>query len=138
MIFQLARYVDWPKDYFKGRQTFNINVLGDSEIHKILNSKLNNRTLKKLKIRVSDSLDLKNSQVVFLGKKSAEIVDLKGKLSQCSCLIIGTKGKNWEVITLKRVKDKIRFEVNLIEAKRRGLYISSRILNLAINVIGKY
>lgn len=143
-IYNFLRFVEWPVN---DNQTSNICVFGIKDIYaSAFNSMAAiSKQGEKLSItlfKITDDLNKLNAcQLIFITDKAeykskAVLEYLKGS----QALTIGESSdfiNNGGMINFIRVKDKVRFEINPEAAEAEGLKISSKVLRIAVRLIGR-
>ncbi len=141
-IHKFIKFIEWPEGSLPSDS--NIIVLGILGKGPMVNAlvKIEGKKVRGLKIvvrKLSGPKELESCNVLFISpseeKSHEEILDqVKGS----NILTVGqTKGfaQKGVIINFVVVDNKIRFEINLNAGAQAGLKISSKLLNLATNVI---
>ncbi len=139
IIYNVAKFVEWPAGALPDpAEPMVLGVLeSDPLAHDlgILTGKsLHGRRLAVKRINRSD--EFKKCQIVFFGPSSRKTAgSILTNLSGLPILTITDEAENFtqggSIINLVSETGKIRFQVNLREARRSGLKISSQLLKLA-------
>lgn len=135
-VFNFTKYIEWP-DEVKNNEVFTIGVLGESDIleplEKIAAQKIIND--KKIDVR-SIGLDDENyyNIIIVARSRTGKLDAIEKKYAGKGVLIISDESARSAAINLVTRDNKIRFEVNQIQAKNGGVKISSQLLALAISV----
>ena len=129
-LSNFAQFVKWPKG---GSGT--IGILGDDPF----GGKLDKALRGKLSIRRSRRAeDLKDCQIVFVAKSErGNVGAIISSLGDANVLTVGDSdgfARQGGVIGFTMDGDKVRFEINSAAARRAGLVISSKLLQLASRV----
>ena len=130
--YQFTKYITWPSDL--KTSTFNIYVSGDDVFAELLGKSLHGREVKGLPVKVSGDMGLAKDghMYIFKNKLSKEQLSL---VETCKCISIGFyKEQKQEDIVLYQSGNSFAFDINHTAIKKRGLYISARLLNLANKV----
>lgn len=136
-IYNFIAFTQWPDSTDK---TVNLCVYGDSgfgdEINKLHGKPVNNRSIRVG--HINDHKELEVCQVVFFSKSVSNnlpnlLKDLQEKpiLTLADSLNATSQGV---AINMSIANEKIVFEINLGNARRSGLNISSKLLQLAVYV----
>jgi hypothetical protein len=141
-IYNFALFVDWPPNAFASDSApFVIGVLGKNPFGEALD-KMQGQSIKGRKVVVralSNAEEGADCQLVFISASE------RGRLHQILALL--RKGHVLTVSDLEgftdaggmvnfvTIEDKVRFEINLKEARSAKLRISSQLLKLARDVI---
>jgi hypothetical protein len=134
-LYNFINYIDWPGSSAGG--TITIGVLGDNPFGPAL-AALNGKSAKGRRIavrEVSQAAELKGCQIAFISssekQRTSQILDT---LTDTRVLTVGeTDGfaERGGMINFISEHNKVRFEINVDAARRRGLTISSELLKLA-------
>lgn len=137
-LLNFARFIYWPEEAFKtAEKKFNICVLGGSpfggSLDKLSSKKIQN---KKIKLRYEKTIDeVKSCHIVYFGETEKEeyesvISDLSGSVTLTVSDINGFS-ENGGMIEFIRVKNKIKFEINIEQSSRSGIKYRSQLLEVA-------
>lgn len=137
-IYKFIKFIEWdnPKHGFDNGNIC-VSVLGKGAINKSIN-KINGKEVKGKKIDLwfIESIDeLKECKILFIPPESNFNSSYKlDYLSSKGVLTIGNQ-KNFSeiggIINLVTIKNKINFEINLEQARKSNIKISSKLLQLA-------
>jgi hypothetical protein len=137
-IYNFIAFTQWPEGI--ADHTINLCLYGEDyfgkEINKLQEKSVGTRSIKVL--RIEDAGQLKQCQVIFFSKSAGD--NLTGILSSLSAAPILTLADNPGAISqgiainMNLVNEKIVFEINLGIARKHGLDISSKLLQLATKV----
>lgn len=144
-LLKFAGFVDWPDEKFPEPETpFRIGVLGADPFGQILDEAVRDRKVgdRPIELRRAASADsLTQCHMVFVSaseeKKLADILEGLHKAHVLSVGDLAGFAEHGGIIYLKKEADKIRFEINLGSARRAGLSLDSKLLNLARTVWGQ-
>ena len=135
-IYQFTNYITWPPDSTK--DAFVISVVGDSKLTRSLEKLAQVKTVKGQKMlihQITDSSQLKRSDIVVIGSSNEKILDeITKKTKGTHALIISfshgfaTKGS---MINFYLDDGRIRFEINRAALEAEKLQASSQLLKLA-------
>ena len=138
-LYNFARYVDWPADHFPAAGgPFVVTVLGEDPFGEALDATLRGRTIRERPLvvrRVARVDDIGDSQILFIG--SSETDDLPRilhKLADAPILTVGETARFAErggMISFRKERDRVGFDINLASAERARLKVSSQLLKLA-------
>ncbi|MES2611511.1 MAG: YfiR family protein [Pseudomonadota bacterium] len=141
-LYKLAGYVEWPEGALgDGDAPFTIGVLGAEPIAEELaqiasGRKVHARPIVVRRLRAGDGLD--GLAVLFVGKaETARLKPLQGRLQSHSVLVVTEDEAGLAlggIINFLLVDRRVRFEVSLEPAEKRGLRLSSRMLAVAQKV----
>jgi len=137
-IYNFIAFTQWPEGV--ANHTINLCIYGEDpfgkEIDKLQEKSVGARSIKVL--RIQNTGQLKQCQVIFFSRSVDD--NLTGILSGLASAPILTLADNPNVISqgiainMNLINDKIVFEINLGIARKNGLDISSKLLQLAIKV----
>ncbi len=137
-LYNFAKFVEWPEDAFAdGSVPLTLCIMGRDPFGSSIRSVEGETFMgRKLVVRRFFSLrEIDNCHILFVSSSEkkrlpAILARMKGKqiLSVADMEGFARRGG---IINLIKVKDRIRFEINIDAARRAGLKISSKLLNLA-------
>lgn len=136
-IYNFIAFTQWPENL---GQTINLCVYGEdffgSEIDKLQNKPVDRRHIRVA--RIDNPEKLAGCQVIFFSKSvSSNLSNLLSSLPGQPILTLADSLNaisQGVVINMKLVNEKIVFEINLGIARKSGLDISSKLLQLAAKV----
>ena len=138
-IHHFTRYIQWPQA--EGLESFDIGILGQSEIAKPLEEIAKKKTVKNIKIAIKylDNIDdLQECEIVFVPASRREELDriLRNIGDKNILTISDTNGfaQRGIAINFIIVQGKMKFELNTRAIERSGLIVSSQLQKLAILV----
>ncbi|MEO7726070.1 MAG: YfiR family protein [Burkholderiales bacterium] len=141
-IFKFPGYVEWPAGTFaRADAPVNIAVVGDDEIAAELAALAAGRTVdgRPLVIKkASGAQSLADANVVFVGRAELARLPQVAKLVQARPVLIVTDApgalNHASMINFVLVQQRVKFEIAVDEAEKRGLKLSSRLLSVAQSV----
>lgn len=137
MLYNFAKFVEWPGDSFGSDNRINFCVVGKSELNAPL-MLMQGKTLKGKSVyvrQINRPNDVGGCQILFIPE--SENARMSAYLQQSSHHKILTVSdleqfaESGGMIGFTEEESKIRFEINLETAHKRGIQISSQLLNLA-------
>lgn len=141
-LYKFADYVDWPEGTFaRPNAPVNIGVAGDEQVAAELSlvaatRAVDGRPLQVRRLREGDSLA--GLHVLFISRgDSARLLPLaRAAPAQPLLLVTETEGglNQGSIVNFVMTGGRVRFEIALDNAERRGLKLSSRLLSVAQNV----
>ncbi len=142
LVYNFAQFTQWPDSTLtNGKTPLRITVFGDSDLTADFDL-IDGRSVDGRKIMVSHTNDpthVSECDILFLADVERDQWPLVfSALGNHPILTIGEMNGFLEaggIINFHLVDGRIRFQVNLDQARHRGLSISSRILKLATSVI---
>lgn len=142
-LYKFAKFVEWPAGTFQDSSSpILIGVLGEDPFGNSLDETVKGKTVdnRRLVIKHANSVgDLMNCQIIFVsasenGRMSKIVDKLKGQ----SILTVGESDRFARlggIINFDMQDNRISLQVNVEEAKRSKLKISSKLLRLA-DIVG--
>lgn len=136
-IYNFIAFTQWPEST---EPAINLCLYGEDyfgqEIDKLQNKSVGTRSIKVVRIRNSDQLP--KCQVIFFSKSvNNTMADIISNLESNPILILADSPNaisQGVTINMSLVNEKIVFEINLGIARKAGLDISSKLLQLAVKV----
>jgi hypothetical protein len=142
-LFNFTHFVEWPSEAFADENApIVIGVLGDDPFGPVLDRIVEGETIKnrKLVIKRSQQIeDLKSCHVLFISKSERNrLGQILNSLDDTSIFTVGDIdgfARRGGITDLFIQGNKVRFEINMQAARRKGLKISSQLLALG-TVVG--
>jgi hypothetical protein len=143
-LYNFAKFVEWPPGSFVGGAApLRICVFGQDPFGEELHNIANNKVINGRKLVVDQVADLaaaRSCHILFItSSKKAEMKQIVESLRGADVLTVGdTKGfaRMGGMINFVLEDNRVRFEVNQTAAEQTGLRISSKLLSVAVLVIG--
>jgi hypothetical protein len=139
-LYNFAKYVEWPETAFP-TGAFRVCVVADAGFVKMVDDIIAGETLAGLPVmrRTPSSPDeARSCNILFVGRAEGRRADpLLVAVRGSHVLTVGDTADfltHGGVVTFVREGDRVRFDVNVGEAQRAGLTISSRLLRVARRV----
>ena len=139
-LYHFGKFVGWPEGALAA-ETFTIAVLGARPVAEELRRIAPGRNVQGRPIQVREIRsiqELGNAQILFINESE------RGRLAR---MLEAVRGKPVLIVTdiedglrhgatinFTIAEQRVRFEVSLGQAKRMGLYLSSRLLDIALRV----
>jgi hypothetical protein len=141
-LYNFGRFVEWPAAVTETQSdSFSICVLGQDPFGPSLNAVLVNETIAGQNVvakQISTPQDAMNCRVLFISSsESARLKQILAALSDTSVLTVSDLPKFTQrggMVQFILEGSRVRFEVNLVTARRAGLTLSSELLKVAVNV----
>lgn len=137
-LYHFTRFVEWPPDTPDDRRRFVVAVLGAEPFGKAVERTLAGKTAgdAPLEVRqISRIEEAEGAKVLFIGaSESKHLTQILDALDGRGVLTIGDGSEFAErggIIGFRTVENKVRLDINLDQATRCGLRISSELLKLA-------
>ena len=137
-VYNFLKFIEWPdKAFAESPSTINLCIVGEDSFDNAMRifegDKVSNKTIE---IKRPKSLqDIKICRVIFISKSEKERLPQILKATRgLNILTIGdtdTFEQQGVIINFSIVENKIRFEIDVNAARRAGIRISSKLLNLA-------
>lgn len=141
-LFNFAKFIEWPGE--ENIDSLFLTVLGEDPFERVLDE-LQGKMIrgKKLKVqRLKSIQELKQSHILFISSSlKLQAPQILRSLEGAPTLTIGEVDgfcQQGGIINLYLDQNKVRFEINLIAAKKAGLKIHSNLLKLAKIVNGDH
>jgi hypothetical protein len=141
-VSKLPQFVEWPEPVLEGRSSFDICVAAPDPFGSDLSALVADETVaqRRLVTRVvSSPADVAACHVLFLPSRGSGPHPLLAAAVNRPVLTVGDGPAFLDqggMIALRVVNGRVRFDVNVDNARRAGLRISSQLLNLALTVRG--
>jgi hypothetical protein len=137
-LYNFTKFVEWPTEATTDSgATFNLCVLGEDPFGKTFDSIQGEKIVnKKLVInRFKELHDIEKCRILFISESEEErLTQILKSLKGLHILTVSdTEGfaQQGVIINFYLEQNKVRFEINVDAARRSGLKISSKLLNLA-------
>jgi hypothetical protein len=141
-VYNFAKFVEWPEGTFAGAtDPIALCVLGENPFGPLLEDAVRDKTVNARQIVVHESKTLSPAvrcHIVFLASGSLD--ESLAALAKRPVLTVSDAESAVErgaIIGLRLEERKVRFEVNLIAAKKARLKLSSQLLKVAARLIGQ-
>jgi hypothetical protein len=139
LLFNFAKFVDWPSSSFAGPQSaFSICIMGADPFGRIIDDSLRGKAIGGHPVaveRARDANEARHCQMVFVGySEKGRVAEILGSLRGTNALIVGeTEGfaAAGGAIQFAIEENHVRFLINPDAAERAGLKLSSKLLALA-------
>lgn len=140
-LYNFAKFVKWPDEATRGSR-FVVAILGEDPFGDVVDKTFAGKTLleKPIEIRRCKTVEAaKDAQILFIGSSpGGTLDDLLRSVGDAGILTVGeTKGftDHGGMIGFRLNDGTVRFEINLRQAERAGLKVSSQLIRLAQRVI---
>jgi len=134
-VLKIIDFVEWPN---KENTTLVVSVLGDEELFESFKSLgVNKARGRKLALKRYNVNDKENEEcdVFFISKLNRQkLSEILAQFKSTSVLLVGDDpsfAQMGGMVSLVESKGKLGMEINLMQVKKAGLKISSRLLRLA-------
>jgi hypothetical protein len=140
-MYNFLRFIDWPTEAFAGTDgRYELCILGQDPFGDSLTPVARKRARNRgIRLRqLGRNADPSDCHVLFIGASEASRVpSLLGRLRNTPVLTVSELpgfAKRGGTVGFVLDNDKVRLEVNLAAARRAGLHISSKLLEVASEV----
>jgi hypothetical protein len=141
-VFNLARFVNWPADAFEAPQSpFVFAVLGDDIMLEVLRDVVRGKTVRGRPVVVEEcqrARDLR-AHVLFIGSRESFVLPrLLRELDDRPILTVADMedfAERGGMVSFLLERQRVRFDVNNVQARHSGLEISSEVLKIARRVV---
>jgi hypothetical protein len=141
-IFKFAGYVEWPEGAFSQPDTpVTVAVFGDDEMAAELAQITAGRAIDGRPVRIKKTRDpdaAADAHMLFVGRAEIARLPQLAKHVRAKPVLILTDAQGaldqGSMINFLLIQQRVKFEISLEEAERRGLKLSSRLLAVAHNV----
>ncbi len=136
-LFRFLNFVDFPSTSPAGASTFCLCILGDDRLSRALETSVSGKSIgnRPVSVRVlAGTHEAKSCHLLFVsGRKQIVVGELAETAMQPILTVTDLPDfrQQGEVIHLSFRDDRLRFEIDTEDAKRRGLAISSRLIQLS-------
>lgn len=136
-LLNFARFIYWPSESFESEQSsFNICVYGTSSFDESLNLLLDKKVQgRSIQVDFIDQLKgLSICHILFVNKESVAHFYESIALMPRGLLTVSDKegfGESGGMIEFVRIKNKIKFEINVTESSKSGIKYKSQLLEVA-------
>jgi len=138
--YQFTKFVNWPSTAFSDNNTLFVCILGQENINDEFNS-LNQRKIEDRHIKVIqifDINDINKCQILYISESEkyrlATIIEYLNNKPILSISSMQDFAKLGGIIDFVLIKNKVRFEINMISVKRSQLQVSAKLLEVSIRV----
>jgi hypothetical protein len=145
-IYNFAKFVEWPPTYFAAANApITIGVIGDEEFAALLEKVVKNKLVQEHTLQVRQlkwPTDLRTCNMVYVSsneqKRFRQITENLQDKSVLTITEVEEKSQPKGIMNLFIEGGKVQFEVNIADAEKAKLRISSKLLRLARGTIGNY
>jgi hypothetical protein len=139
-IFRFPQFVTWPASAVDGRSTFDLCILASGQMASFVEElvrgeSVEGRPIRVIPVRTAD-VPASCHALAIAGRTAAAVLK---QTATKPVLTIGDSPSFLDdggIIALRIVEQRVRFEVDLGNAQRAGLQLSSQLLRLALSVRG--
>ncbi len=137
---RFTRFIEWPEESAVNdiSQPFILGIIGENPFGTILEQIYSQKKIKDKKVEIryiSDKNEIPGCHLLFISKSEKKALSKILSFTREKQILTVSDTKKFAaqgvLINLYIVENKIRFEINELEARDSGLFISYRLLNLA-------
>ena len=144
LLYKLALFLYFPSSSVSGSDSFMICVLGKDPLGTALGDAVKYKGISGRKViakRIADISETTGCSVLYIWDSEAHpMPEVAWALGNKSILTVGEGSQftlSGGMINFRTEGNRVRFEINAAAAKRAGLKISSKLLNVASSVGGE-
>jgi hypothetical protein len=137
-LYQFTRFVTWPSEASTGQTQFEVAVFASDDFWLLAERTLAGKSASDLPLslrRISEPVEASKARILFVGATEARrLPEILKSLGGSSVLTVGDAEEFAErggMIGFRTVDNRVRFDINVEQANRSGLRISSEVLKLA-------
>jgi hypothetical protein len=144
-LFNFSKYVEWPEGTFAGpADRIVICLLGENPFGNLLEEDVRDKKVNGRELLVRETKSVSGTagcHIVFIALSEHRRMDeILGRLADQPVLTVSdgeSIADRGVILGLTLREGRVRFEVNLMAAKRAELKLSSQLLKVAIRLIGQ-
>jgi hypothetical protein len=142
-LYKFTNFVEWPASAEHSAEPFRVCTVAAREITAIVERTMKEESVNGRRVQTSSpesTEQARKCEVLFIGRtEMARAQPLLAAVRDLPVLTVGDADRflaQGGVINFVREENRVRFEINLDNARRAGLTISSRLLRVAAKVEG--
>lgn len=140
-LYNFGKFVEWPTGVTASDSSFNICVLGQDPFSSTFGTTIAGESIKGKDVlikRIPRAQDAVGCHILFISSsEEARLKEILAALDKTSVLTVSDMSqftRRGGMIQFVMDSNRVRFEVNLTNAERTGLTLSSQLLKVAIGV----
>jgi hypothetical protein len=140
-LYNFGKFVEWPVQVTAAADVFTICVLGEDPFGATFDTTIAGESLNGKKVavnRIARLQDAVSCRILFISSsEQGRLKEILAALDKTSVLTVSDMPqftRRGGMIQFIMAANKVRFEVNLTNAERTGLTLSSQLLKVAISV----
>jgi len=140
-LYNFGKFVEWPTGVTASESSFNICVLGQDPFSSTFGTTIAGESIKGKNVlikRIPRAQDAVGCHILFVSSsEEARLKEILAALDKTSVLTVSDMPqftRRGGMIQFVTEANRVRFEVNLTNAERTGLTLSSQLLKVAISV----
>ena len=142
-LFNFTRFVEWPGDIPAPSEPFRLCVVADGTMTALIERTMRGEAVKGRTSATAVPASIEEArrcQILFVGRtEMSRVRPMLAALRDHPVLTVSDAARFADtggMIEFVRVDENVRFRVNLEAAKRSRISISSRLLRVAVDVVG--
>lgn len=143
-LFNFAKFITWPAQAGAEPAKLSFCIVGNSEVSAILKSQAEGQSIGGRRVVIEEvnpanplsSLD--NCQVIYISERARNPDQILARVKKLPVVTVGEDLhflQHGGIINLIREDGRFKFQISLTAANQAGLFISSKLLQLARDVI---
>ncbi|HEX5410836.1 MAG TPA: YfiR family protein [Terriglobia bacterium] len=140
-LCQFPRFVEWPEPVSPARKTFPLCVIGQNPFGHILEDDARDEQIQGLPLearKISSAREAADCRILFVGSSKADdFADVLAALHGAPVLTVSDMPdfiSRGGIIQFVLIDSRVRFRINLGNAERVGIRLSSQLLKVAVSV----
>jgi hypothetical protein len=140
-LFNFAKFIEWPPSKARA-ENFTIAILGQDPFGDVLDRMLRGKTLGERKLvikRIASTADVGDASILFIGdSEKARLPQILKDVQGTGVLTVGDMADfaaRGGVIGFRTEDNVVRFDINLAQAQKAGLKLSSQLIRVARHVL---
>ncbi|MFP5349424.1 MAG: YfiR family protein [Gammaproteobacteria bacterium] len=137
-VYNFVQFVEWPPAARDDGEAFHLCVLGNGRLGAALDGfggeRVDGRVIRVVRLTTVDDAARSHCRLVFLSRSAGDSAELLARVPSQGVLTVG-EAPNFTgaggMIGLYEVRGRVHFSINNRAARRAGLIVSSRLLQLA-------
>lgn len=137
-LYNFVQFIEWPQATWADSNVFPLCVLGNERLVAALDAfggeRVDGRVIRVLRLSTIDEAASNRCKLVFLPRAAGDSAQLLARVPSQGVLTVG-EAPNFTgaggMIGLYEVRGRVQFSINDRAARRAGLVVSSRLLQLA-------
>jgi hypothetical protein len=143
-LYNFSKFVEWPPSAFAtAADPIVICVLGENPFGPLLADAVRGKKVSGREVAVREPRSVSEAagcHVIFIASGDRRLDETLHELASQPVLTVSDADSAVErgaIIGLKMDERRVRFEINMIAARRAGLKLSSQLLKVAVRLIGQ-
>ncbi len=143
-IYKFSKFIEWPEASLSNQDEFKICVLGSAPFGSLLQQTVSGKQINGKPMTVQETTSIAEAttcRICFIGESERgrldEILRRLGNLPILTVSDLDSFAERGGTIGLIIDRKRVRFEVNMLAARQANLRLSSQLLKVASQVIGR-